>query len=167
MDLKKLKELMIAMNKHCIDRVYIKSDQMEVELEKHMPVGMPIATGMPSICEEESNQESRVDTALTKNSQVKIPSHGKEIIKEHAQESASGKIVRSPIVGTYYSAPSPDSPPFVKVGDIVRRDTVICIIEAMKVMNEIKAGLEGRVKEIFPENASPIEYGSPLVRIED
>ena len=69
-------------------------------------------------------------------------------------------------MGTFYSAPSPDSAPFVKVGDRVTPDTVICIIEAMKVMNEIKAEKSGVVKEIVAQNGQPVEYGQVLIILE-
>ena len=86
-----------------------------------------------------------------------------------AAEAAKGaglKTIDSPIVGTFYRAPSPDAEPFAKVGDRVSADTVVCIIEAMKVMNEIKAEKSGVIKEILVENATPVEFGQPLFSIE-
>ncbi len=73
--------------------------------------------------------------------------------------------VKSPIVGTFYSAPSPDVDPFVNRGDRVSPDTVVCIIEAMKVMNEIRAECSGVIEEIVVENGQPVEYGQPLFRV--
>ena len=78
----------------------------------------------------------------------------------------SGTVVTSPMVGIFYAAPSSDDPPFAKVGDSVNADTIICIIEAMKVMNEVKAGCSGIVKEIYIDNAHPVEYGTKLFRVE-
>ena len=77
-----------------------------------------------------------------------------------------GVFVTSPMVGTYYASPSPDDPAFVKVGDTVTPDTVICIIEAMKVMNEVKAGESGKVVEILVDNGEAVEFGTKLIRIE-
>jgi len=74
--------------------------------------------------------------------------------------------IDSPIVGTFYAAPSPDAPPFIKVGDEVREESVICIVEAMKVMNEVKAEKRGRVIKILVENAKPVEFGQPLFELE-
>lgn len=74
-------------------------------------------------------------------------------------------IVKSPIVGTFYSAPSPESPSFVNVGSPVDTTSTVCIIEAMKVMNEIQADVKGIVEEIFVENAQPVEFGQPLFKI--
>jgi len=74
--------------------------------------------------------------------------------------------IRSPMVGTFYRAPSPDAEPFVEPGDTVTEETVVCIIEAMKVMNEIKSECDGRIKEILVVNGEPVEYGQPLFLVE-
>ena len=74
--------------------------------------------------------------------------------------------ITAPIVGTLYAAPSPDAPNFVKVGDKVQAGTVLCIIEAMKLMNEIEAEVSGTVREILVQNAEPVEYGQALFRLE-
>jgi acetyl-CoA carboxylase biotin carboxyl carrier protein len=73
--------------------------------------------------------------------------------------------ITSPMVGTFYSAVSPDAPPYVSVGQEVTEDTVVCIIEAMKVMNEIKAETRGVLAEVVAENGKPVQYGQPLFRI--
>ncbi|MDX2082167.1 MAG: acetyl-CoA carboxylase biotin carboxyl carrier protein [Terrimicrobiaceae bacterium] len=78
---------------------------------------------------------------------------------------AAGIEIKSPMVGTFYSAPSPDAPPFVSVGQEVTPDTVVCIIEAMKVMNEIKAEVSGTVVEIAAENGKPVQFGQALFRL--
>jgi acetyl-CoA carboxylase biotin carboxyl carrier protein len=75
------------------------------------------------------------------------------------------KLVKSPMVGTFYAAPSPDSSPFIAVGDSVGEESVLCIIEAMKVMNEIKAEKRGTVAEILVENGDSVEFGQPLFRL--
>ena len=77
---------------------------------------------------------------------------------------ASGKEIPSPMVGTFYSAPSPESPAFVKVGQKVTPDTVVAIIEAMKVMNEIKAEVSGTITEVAAENGQPVQFGQALFR---
>ena len=74
-------------------------------------------------------------------------------------------IMKSPIVGTYYEAPSPGAPPFVKLGDAVKEGQVLCIIEAMKLMNEIEAEVSGVIAKMFVPNGSPVEYGMPLFGI--
>lgn len=76
-----------------------------------------------------------------------------------------GEHVKSPMVGTFYASPSPDQPAFVKVGDAIGENTVVCIIEAMKVMNEVKAGVSGIVAEVLVSNSEAVEFGSKLFRI--
>jgi acetyl-CoA carboxylase biotin carboxyl carrier protein len=77
-----------------------------------------------------------------------------------------GHMVSSPFVGTFYRAPSPDSPAFVDVGSVVKKGQVLCIVEAMKLMNEIEAEVEGKIAEIYVLNATPVEFGEKLFRIE-
>jgi acetyl-CoA carboxylase biotin carboxyl carrier protein len=76
-----------------------------------------------------------------------------------------GTLVSSPFVGTFYRAPSPESPPFVDVGAKVKKGQTLCIVEAMKLMNEIESEVDGTVAEIFVQNATPVEFGEPLFRI--
>ena len=84
--------------------------------------------------------------------------------KETKVESKDQEIIKSPMVGTFYQAPSPDSPNFVEVGSKVGPDSVVCIIEAMKVMNEIQAEVKGTITEILVENGDSIEFGQPLFK---
>jgi acetyl-CoA carboxylase biotin carboxyl carrier protein len=78
----------------------------------------------------------------------------------------AGKTINSPMVGTFYLSSSPDAAPFVKIGDQVGPDTTICIIEAMKVFNEIPAETSGKITAVLVDNGAPIEFGQPLFRIE-
>lgn len=83
-----------------------------------------------------------------------------------APADATGHLIKSPMVGTFYRSPNPESPPYVDVGDEIGPDSVVCILEAMKVFNEIKAECEGKVVEILVENGEAVEYGQPLYRVE-
>lgn len=85
--------------------------------------------------------------------------------KKDSQKPKNVVYVKSPLVGTFYRAPSPESPPFVEVGSEVKKGDTLCIIEAMKVMNEIKSEYDGVVKEILVENGQPVEYGQVLFAI--
>ncbi|NLY82273.1 MAG: acetyl-CoA carboxylase, biotin carboxyl carrier protein [Clostridiales bacterium] len=80
-------------------------------------------------------------------------------------EKLQGSIIKSPIVGTYYESSTEGGEPFVKVGDVIKKGDVVAIIEAMKLMNEIKSECEGTVTKVFIENGDPIEYGQPLFEI--
>ena len=79
-----------------------------------------------------------------------------------AAKAARGIEIPSPMVGTFYRSPSPDAAPYVEVGDRIGKDTPVCIVEAMKVMNEIKAEVEGEILEILVQNGEPVEFGQPL-----
>ena len=81
------------------------------------------------------------------------------------QEEIAGNQITSPIVGTFYRKPSPDKDPFIKVGDVVQEGDVLCIIEAMKMMNEIKSDFSGKVVSINVEDGQPVEYGQHLITI--
>jgi len=86
--------------------------------------------------------------------------------KPAAEEAAGQAVIKSPMVGTFYRAPAPDAPPFVEVGQEVEVGQVLCIIEAMKLMNEIKSEVAGRLVDILVENGEAVEFGQPLFRIE-
>lgn len=96
------------------------------------------------------------------NGSPPAPANGTPEVEKPVDET---KLIRSPMVGTFYTSPSPESPSFVKVGDAVSEDTVVCILEAMKVMNEIKAEAKGVIAEILIENGESVEYGQPLFRL--
>jgi acetyl-CoA carboxylase biotin carboxyl carrier protein len=115
---------------------------------------MPVTSGPVSAPAQAGHVESEEPAASSKSPTRKM------------DEDVTGEpelhIIKSPIVGTFYSAPSPDSEPFVRMGDRIRNDTVVCIIEAMKLMNEIQAEVNGEVSIIYVENGQPVEYGQAL-----
>ncbi len=82
-----------------------------------------------------------------------------------AEPAGPGTLITSPFVGTFYRAPSPEAPSFVEVGKSVRKGQVVCIVEAMKLMNEIEAEADGKVEEILVKNGEHVEYGQPLIRL--
>src|SRR6185436_17081935 len=82
-----------------------------------------------------------------------------------APAAAGAHILTSPIVGTFYASPSPDADPYARPGDRVRKGQVLCIVEAMKLMNEIESDTDGVIVEVYPKNAQPVEFGEPLFAI--
>jgi acetyl-CoA carboxylase biotin carboxyl carrier protein len=88
-----------------------------------------------------------------------------EEIEKPVETSNNLHEVRSPIVGTFYRAPAPDADPYVQVGDMINRGQVLCIVEAMKLMNEIESDIEGKIAKILVENGKPVEYNQPLFLI--
>jgi acetyl-CoA carboxylase biotin carboxyl carrier protein len=157
-DLKQIKELMAAMEKAGIKKMTIKEKAgYELHLERedaHAPAPVHhVMHSPPHFVPHPTHAPHR-----------EPDTHSKPTTPPAAAQ-ADGKFITSPMVGTYYSSPSPEDPPFVKVGDRVEEGSVVCIIEAMKVMNEVKAGISGIVAEIYHDNGHPVEFGSKLFRI--
>ena len=98
---------------------------------------------------------------------AQAPSTGHAVEPAAAPEAPADDVhvVTSPIVGTFYRAPNPDAEPYVKVGDTVSSGQVLCIVEAMKLMNEIESDVDGTIVKVFPDNAAPVEYGAQLFAI--
>lgn len=94
------------------------------------------------------------------------PAPAQEKTKSQYDDETKYFKIKSPVIGTFYASPSPASPPFVKTGDRISKDTTVCIVEAMKVMNEIKADVQGKIIEILKSNASPVLANEPLFIIE-
>ncbi len=92
--------------------------------------------------------------------------HVAPVPEKAAKPAETGTLLTSPFVGTFYRAPAPEAPPFVEAGQAVRKGQVVCIVEAMKLMNEIESEFDGKILEILVKNAEHVEYGQPLFRIE-
>lgn len=151
MEIKQIKELVTLMDKAGLKTIRIKDKDKEIELVKHdvhAPQQAPVFHAHPTHPEVHSHIH---------------PPHRPNA--EPAPQAVDGKFITAPLVGTIYHSPSPEDASFVKVGDKVDENTVVCIIEAMKVMNEVKAGVSGTVAEILVKNAHPVEFGAKLIRI--
>ena len=98
--------------------------------------------------------------------QAATPSPVLEDVPAAEEPALDGHVLTSPIVGTFYAAPSPDSPPYVEIGGRVEKGQVVCIVEAMKLMNEIEADVSGTVSSVVPDNGDPVEFGAPLFVIQ-
>lgn len=92
-----------------------------------------------------------------------VPAASAETPAAPAAEKPQGKVIKAPLVGTFYAAPSPDQPPFVQVGDTVKKGDVVLIIESMKLMNEVTSDVDGVVQEILVKNGEAVEYDQPLM----
>ena len=105
---------------------------------------------------------------LIENNQINtgISNHEKVSINKDNTKKLVGNQVKAPLVGTFYRKPSPESDPFVKVGDVVKKGQVLCIIEAMKMMNEIKSEFDGEVSSIEIEDGQPVEFGQTIIVIQ-
>ena len=141
MELNIIKKIIALLEESNLKKIHLRDGDFEISLEKDSlePKSLPV--------HKEKIKPNKIQ-------------------KEEKIEKDENDYVLAPMVGTYYASSAPDQPQFVKVGDTVNENTVICIIEAMKVMNEIKAGKKGVIKEILVDNASPVEFGTKLFVIE-
>ena len=147
-DFNQLRELLAAIAQTDIAELTLKSADFELTVRKG--VSAP-PTGMTGV--------------VTPTPAAIMPAVPPEIPSIPPSMEKKGAEVISPVVGTFYRSPSPDEPPFVDVGDRIRIGQTVCIIEAMKVMNEIEAELSGTVLEVLVTNGESVEYGQPLLRI--
>jgi acetyl-CoA carboxylase biotin carboxyl carrier protein len=111
-----------------------------------------------------ATQAVATTSTVSATPKVETPHPGAKAETEASADEDLHKIT-SPIVGTFYRSPSPDKPPYCKEGDNVSADTIVCIVEAMKLMNEIPAEVSGEVVKVYVENGSPVEFGQPLFGI--
>jgi acetyl-CoA carboxylase biotin carboxyl carrier protein len=134
-----IKDLINFIKKLNLSETYIKTNDIELKIVNKLP-------------------DANIALAPYEISQVAS--------SEEVSEKADFNYIKSPMVGTFYRAPNPDSDPFVKEGSEIRKGQPLCMIEAMKIFNELASELSGKIVEILVEDASPIEYGQPLFRIE-
>jgi acetyl-CoA carboxylase biotin carboxyl carrier protein len=151
LELKDIKELIALIRKNDLSEFSLEQEGFKITLKRggEFSAVLPAAASYPPV----ALQAPRPAPALA-------PAPGPGPLPSH-----EGKEILSPMVGTFYSAPSPDAAPFISVGQQVSSETTICIIEAMKVMNEIKAEVTGVVTEVLAENGKPVQYGQPLFRV--
>ena len=148
MNIKEIKELLELMAEHGVGEIEIEKDNAKIKLRK-------MATG--GIVMQSAPQMMAPMPVVTQ-------AHAPAAVAPAAEEEGV-TIVRSPMVGTFYAAPAPDQPAYVSVGKMVKDGDVLCIIEAMKLMNEIKSELGGTVVEILVQNGQTVEYDQPILKI--
>jgi oxaloacetate decarboxylase alpha subunit len=152
-NIKEIKEMLALMSENNLVELEIEKDGTKIRLKKSTP-GSENFTG-PYVIERE-----------------KIGPSGTRSIEQPAAAAVPEKPsiktveIKAPMVGTFYRAPSPEAPPYAEAGQVVEPGQVVCIIEAMKLMNEIKSEIRGKVVEVLVENAEPVEYGQSMFIIE-
>jgi acetyl-CoA carboxylase biotin carboxyl carrier protein len=164
MENKQINQLMLAMARTGMKRLVLKKDDVELELEREDLA--PIRPYEGDIVGIEENPMKQEIERHRQTHAVATPEEQATLVKAQEEEKDTISVyVTSPMVGTVYYAPSPNDPSFVKAGDRVEKNTVVCIIEAMKVMNEVKAGVAGVISGPLVENSHPVEFGSKLFRV--
>ncbi|MGB8665857.1 MAG: acetyl-CoA carboxylase biotin carboxyl carrier protein [Serratia inhibens] len=155
MDIRKIKKLIELVEESGISELEISEGEESVRISRAAPVQtypmMPQAYAMPA------QQQPALANAVASTPAAETPA---------APAAMSGHLVRSPMVGTFYRTPSPDAKAFIEVGQKVNAGDTLCIVEAMKMMNQIEADKSGVVKAILVENGQPVEFDEPLVVIE-
>ncbi len=149
-DLNQVRELLAILNQTDVEELCLKSSDFELTIRKgssSSAAAVPTATAAPTA------------VAATEPVSLILAPVAPGMVDKNWVE------VTSPMVGTFYRASGPDEPPFIEVGDVIRKGQAICIIEAMKLMNELEAEINGEVMEILVENGKPIEFGQPLMRV--
>lgn len=147
MDIKDIKDLILAIDKTSIEKVEIEEKDIKIKIYKNT---------------EKTNIEMNTNQNDTHKSQtIEL----KEEIYIEAEETEDFFIAKSPIVGVYYSAPSPNAEAFVSVGQKVKKGDTLCIVEAMKIMNEIEAEIDGEIVEIYAKDEDVIQYGQALLKL--
>ena len=145
MDIRKIKTLIEMLEESNLNEIEVSQGDESVRISK----------GKDPADYIENNQ---INTSISSQEKVSI--------NEDGTRKFVGNQVKAPLVGTFYRKPSPDSDPFVKVGDIVKKGQVLCIIEAMKMMNEIKSEFDGEVSSIEIEDGQPVEFGQTIIVIQ-
>ena len=152
MDLKDIKAIIDLMKKNSVSEFELEKQDFKIKL-KRSPNGAAVAAG------------SEEPPALAYASPPPVVAVAPPPAAAPAAPSTPELEIKSPMIGTFYRAPSPESAPYIEVGAEVNPETVVCIIEAMKVMNEIKAEARGVITQVLLENAKPVEFGQPLFKL--
>lgn len=147
MDIKKLEKIVKLLKDHNLQEIEIeeKDSRIKVKRESEQVLSKPLSIPQPVPV-----MESKVVTEAPAAEKPKSEYH----------------IIKSPMVGTFYKSPATDSPPYVEEGQTVNKGQVLCIVEAMKLMNEIEADIKGKIISVLVENGQPVEYGEPLFELE-
>ncbi len=153
MTLEEIKELIRVFGRSKLGKLEVKDGDFKVAMEKESGE-VVVASSAP------------VQAVAPAPVAAPAVSETPAVAPEVKEEAVSGEVITSPMVGTFYEAPSPDSPPFVKKGDTVRKGQTLCILEAMKIMNELEAEFDCKILEVLVQDGQPVEYDTPLFKIE-
>lgn len=160
--LNEIKELIKWVDKSSLEEFEIETEGSRISMRKpgrDLPIQTVAAHAPAAVTPHPPHAVSHQPAAPQ---QAHAAESGKTQEAEAPAKAANTYEITSPMVGTFYEAPAPDSQPFVKVGDKVKKNTVVCIVEAMKLMNEIEAEVEGEIVDILVDNGQLVEYGQPM-----
>ncbi len=152
MNISEIKELVQIIDESNLTTFELEQDGVKVTMKKG---GM-----MPPVTGQIPSQIPVMASAPVPMTNVEVKAE--ESVKEEVKSVAAGKTINSPMVGTFYASSAPDKPAYVKVGDKVKKGQVVCIVEAMKLMNEIESDVDGEIVEILVNNEEMVEFGQPM-----
>ena len=152
-DVRKIRRLVELMKEHDLTEIDLQQGEVRIQLRRGSSA-VPTIIGVP--------QAAPVPMPPTAGP----PAPESDVPAAQGNSSKGIALIKSPMVGTFYTAPDPDSPPFVKVGDHIGPETTVCIVEAMKVFNQIPAEASGRIIAVLVENGAPVEFGQPLFKVD-
>lgn len=155
MDIRKIKKLIELLEESNVAEIEITEKDETVRINRYGSMPQPAPIYAPPVFQAQSLPQTAALPQPSNNENQTTPS-----------PEIKGKLIRSPMVGTFYSASSPDADDFVVVGQSIRAGDTVCIIEAMKMFNRIESELDGKIKEILVENGQPVEYDQPLFVLE-
>lgn len=173
MNFKEIKELLMLIDNTKLEYVKLNTSDIELEVSKKVVGNIELGTKNTSVVENKENNIEKVSATNNSTNENNIINTNDTLEDELAKEDVvefvgeNLKEVKAPLIGTFYESPDPDSPAFVSVGDHVEKGDTLCIVEAMKLMNEIKSEFTGKVVEIKATNESMVEYGQTLFVIEE
>lgn len=170
-----IRELIRLIDETSVSELKVESEGMKLHIKKNDPLATAAATvqappawAQPAMWAPPQPLTGQTVThAVVEQGRDAVSGEttGRDAINTQSPSDSSIHLITSPMVGTFYRAPSPENPPFVEVGSKVTEKSVVCIVEAMKLMNEIEAEVRGEVIEVLAENGQLVEYGQPLFRI--
>lgn len=167
MDFNGIKELIESINSSDIAYFEYETNDGHIKMDKSLTRSLTEAPSKEIVKNEAKEEVVTTKAESLSNNNENIISQPVSQEKPKVSEDEDLYIVKSPMVGTFYSSPSPDKAPFVSVGDTVKTSSILCIIEAMKLMNEIESEVSGTIKEILVKDGEMVEYGQPLFKIKE
>lgn len=167
MDYKELKEFIKAVSKSGVSEVDIKTDEMKLSIKVTPPEGEKVKHTETVIQQVPVHTSAPMMQQPVTNAPVNQAGNNEEAAKKEEKDDEANLIpIKSPMVGTFYRKPAPEKPSFVNVGDNVNEETVVCIIEAMKLFNEIEAEVSGKIVKVLVDDATPVEFDQALFLVE-
>lgn len=161
MNPKEIQELIGFIAESGLDEVSIETAEFKLKVKRHSEVkNLPVAATVPTIAAAQPVVAAPIQPAVVETVRTETAA------QPPAEPAKKLVAIKSPMIGTFYRAPKPESPPYVNVGDEVRKGQVVCIIEAMKLFNEIESEVDGRIVKVLVDNASPVEYDQELFLVE-